>query len=1285
MSEPANINPFSTLRTSRAKYRRLSPAFLDEIKGLIDNRNSVSILGARGVGKQHAVEEVTRRLQASGHDVIYVRCDNIDPITAEHALCRTFNQLLGVPATDSIQMRLRHLEDKLETDSRYITLIVSDADQLPHAVTRQLLIGLRRLTQNRYFQKGSFAVILTGSLELSPLQHGVDSEFHPDVHFVLQGYAPETFREVIRTAIPSEFEVDEEAIQQLTDVTGGNVVVLHQFVFFLKDLQRRNPNRPCQLNRRIVADIVQELSHSGVVHSHVHLSAFTRIENSRSAIRQLEDLIASGGCVPEPNSSQGDALENPPTELELSGIAIRTGQSLSWQSPFMEKLARQYFSWWTIGDAYACCDLWDDALRCYRSARTMGHPWIQNPIQRPRLNAALRAFETHLHRLAGEPDRPVSMVLQFFQESSTFVLGFDEVYKYERSSNGGTWNPAVERSPDPSIYLPALSSCSDDQRLTEFSRSAPQTDRPFVRLIHLSCKETGHHVVLLCSCLQSRSPITHARHTQMGPVVSTLQQAFERACQHEHSQSQSRLQEQLLAALPRVFQIVSPRVTNVTMEALREAGEKLRSQGYRRVMFSLVDRHASEIRGVLDCREAGEPDVAAATRFPLPKGNDASFVITDVQQQCVVNRQSIRLDDAQNDPRSYEPSVQAGIKAILLVPLISHIRGNVLGTMHVERVDKKPLSDAELKSFEYFAKQLAEAIQATIMLDLLEGSVQDQPDAMVLLDADGAIAFVNSKAARLLGEHAGWCSQGNAPVKNVNEVFNPQISEVIQKADQLRKPYSGYINFGKANENKLHVVTAQPLQDWRDVQVGMLVQISDIRGVSQLWREIRELGTAIDLKSLNETVLRIFQERGHSWCRIYLMDGSRELLKGAAQFGFDDTTESGLLGRQAFTMGTAVLRGPSESPTSWISLKRSTPIIFEAVVNNSPLAGTEPSNSALPVVYATEDHFVPGYSRKSPGDRWIDLPLTQKLDIATSEGRGSIRGEKTQYLGTISINCPPDLTLEQLEQLRILAEALSSSYAAMIERGRRQRLDEEKTRAAMEKAIGETCHRLQSSILAMEVVMQLVEDACDSELRRRWGQGRTHLQNILADATNRLRAFKIEYGRICLEEFLRNFLAATFDSGQYNLQVTDKDGNRQLLADIDASRFQEALEELVTNSRKATRHATVPLSIDMTVEVVPEACSAVERIRIVYRDNGKGIADDCRTRIFEEWYSHWDDAASCGSGMGMSHVRRILRAHSGDISCEASDTGACFVLTFPRWADPESNTISVDGINEVAL
>ncbi|MFM7168925.1 MAG: ATP-binding protein [Planctomycetaceae bacterium] len=718
------------------------------------------------------------------------------------------------------------------------------------------------------------------------------------------------------------------------------------------------------------------------------------------------------------------------------------------------------------------------------------------------------------------------------------------------------------------------------------------------------------------------------------------------------------------------------------MEALRQAGEKLRSQGYRRVMFSLVDRHASEIRGVLDCREAGEPDVAALTRFPLPKGNDPDFEISDVQQKCVMERQSIRLDDAATHPLSCESGINAGMKAVLLVPLISNIRGDVLGTMHVERMDKRPLSDTELQSFEYFAKQLAEAIQAAIMLDLLQGSVQDQSDAIVLVDADGAIAFVNSKAARLLGETSGWRGAGNTPVMKLDKLFKPQICEVIQKADQLNKRYSAYFNFGQAHENKLHVVTAQPLKDWRNVQVGMLVQISDIAGVSQLWRDIRELGTAIDLKSLNDTVLRIFQERGHDWCRIYMIDPSQELLRGVAQFGFDTATEAGRLGHQAFDSGAAVIHGPNQSPTSWISLQQGTPKVFEAVAENSPLAGKQPSNAVIPVIYATGDFHVPGYSRKTPGDRWIDLPLTQKIESADCDDIANVRGETKQYIGMISINCPADLKLEQFEHLRILAEALSSSYAAMIERGRRQRLDEEKTRAAMEKAIGEACHRLQSSIVALQVVMQLVEDACDSELKRRWEQGRNHLQKILADATSRLRAFRIESRRVCLGEFLGNFLTATFDNAPYTLRVADEDASQQLPADIDDSKFQEALEELVANSRKATRQAKEPLRVDLTVEILPEACSAVERIRMVYRDNGIGIADDLRARIFEEWYSHWDDAASCGSGMGMSHVRRILRAHGGDIACEASDSGACFVLTFPRWADPKSKTVNVDGINE---
>ncbi len=1272
----------ATHRIGQAKYRSLSSRFVDELFELVVSRRSVAILGPRGVGKQHAIEEVTKRLDATDGLAVHLRCDGIESVRAEQAVCHQLNGRLSLPATNSVEICLENLEEKLESETLHLTLIVSDADLLPHAVTRRLLTGIRRLTQHSHSQIGSCAVILTGSLELSPLLHGVDSEFNSDVHFVVQSYEPQLFRDLVRKTF-SSYQATEQAIDRIAELTGRNLVMLQQFCVVLTDLQRRTPDVLHQLDESVVSRVVEELSKSGFGHSHVQLTAFTRIENSATALRQLEMLITGSDCVIDTAAADGDSLRNAPTELELSGIAVRNGTTLTWQSPLMEILARQYFSWWSVGDAYASCDKWHDALRCYQAADNQGHPWIQNPTRRPRLNAALRAFETHLHRLAGESKNPVSSLLQFFEESSPFVLGFDEVRRYVRSPDGKSWisrhGAAAGRY---EIYLPDSPDSAGQCGLTGFTESAPKNDAPFGRLIRLSSVPMEHDFVLLASCLESRSPITSARESQIRPVVRSLLQAFDHACRQEHNQSQTRRQEQLLAALPRVFQIVSPRATNVTMDALQQAGDNLRKQGYRRVMFSLVDKHASEIRGVLDCREAGEPDVAIKSHVLLPRGTDPNFVVTDVQQECVISKKHVILHDAATHPLSCEPNINAGMKAVLILPLISSFGGDVLGTMHVERVDREPLSDAERESLEYFARQLAEAIHAAIMLDLLEGSVRDQPDAIVLLDAEGEIAFVNSKASALLGEPAGWRDGKNVQFKKTENVFKSQIRNVIKKADQLRERFSGYFDFGGKTENKLHVVSAQPLSDWRNLQVGMLVQISDIRNVSQLWREIRELGAATDLDSLNETVLRIFKDRGHSWGRVYLIDPNEELLRGTAQFGFDNRIDDGKNGILDFETGRAVLRGQSKFPTAWICLRDNELKLFEAVSENSDLLGQQPSSMALPIVYATEDSHVPVYSRKNVGDRWIELPLTQKIEIRRWVGMGSVLESKTQFLGKISVSCPADMTLEQFEQLRILAEALSSSYAAMNERLRRQRADEEKKREAMEKAIGETCHRLQSGIAALEVVMQLVQDAGDDELRQQWVNGRTRLQKILEDATSRLRAFRIEQRQVDLVEFLQSFLSTSFEPGQYCLSLPGDAIGSKFLADIDTSKFQEALEELVANSRKATRHAATPLRIEMTLDLVPDACGTEETCRIVYKDNGPGISADCRTKIFEEWYSHWDDASSRGSGMGMNHVRRILRAHGGTITCEPSETGACFVLKFPRWADAMSDAVLVDGVRE---
>lgn len=1278
-----------TQRIGEAKYRRISQRFLEELGTFVTNRKSVAILGPRGVGKQHAIEDLKLRLQSESELIVHLRCDDINPIEAEQVVCRQLVKDLGVAGAGSVEECLRQVEEKLRQESPHVTLIVSDADLLPHAVTRRLMMGIRRLTQCSHGLGGTCSAVLTGALELSPLLHGEDSEFTPDFHYVVQGYDPPLFHDLVRKTFASGYEVTDPAVRKIGEVTGCSLVMFHLFCMVLKDLRRRVAGMHHRLDEQAVDRVTKALQHTGFGHSHLHLTAFARIESSAIALRQLEKLLSDSECrIGDSADNESSGLENAPTELELSGLAVRENNRLKWQSPLLGQLAGRYFGWWSLGDAYACCDQWSEAMRCYRMAAFKGHPWIQNPTRRPRLNAAQRAFETYLHRLAGENENPVSAMLDFFIESAPFVLGFDEVRRFERSPDRRVWR-AIGSSPgrSDSVYLPDAATC-EGCGLIEFPKTAPRAEIPYANLIRLCCDQTCGDTLLLASCFKSRSPITQARIAQIQPVVNALTQAFERACRNEHNQSQTRRQEQLLEALPRVFQIVSPKSTNVTLSALQEAGDKLRLQGYRRVMFSLVDRHASEIRGVLDCRDEGEPDVATATRFDLPKGDGSEFVPTDVQQECVVSQKTVVIEDASSHPLSCEPSVNAGMKGVLLVPLIARSSDVILGTMHVERDDRLPLDEQERESLEYFADQLAVAIHAAIMLDLLEGGVREQPDAVLLLDAEGKIAFANSKASKLLNIATGWRDGNLVAFQAPEVVLSDQIQRVIARSEELDGRFSGYYDFG-AEAKKLHVVAAQPLKDWRDVRVGMLVQIADIREASQLWRDIRELGMATDPEALHETALRILKNRGHSWGRIYVTDPDQEILRGTAQFGFDSTIENGLSGAEAFRNGKAELRGPTVSPISWLCLNDNEPKLLEAVLSGSELVGAENRKTALPIRYAADDTCGNVFNKKQVGDRWIDLPLTQQVEIRRLWGLGYRTEAKTHFLGKISIDCPSDMTLEQWEHLRILAEALSSSYATMSERMKRQREEEERKREAMEKAIGETCHRLQSGIVALEVLMQLIENAGTAELREQWIKGRTRLQAILADTTTRLRAFRIERRRGDLSAFLQQFFSAACEPEQYSLKVIGDNADssadptqREFPADFDSGKLQEALEELLANSRKATRHPRKPLRIGLTVEALPDACTAEESCRIVYRDNGPGVPADRQQKIFEEWHSHWDDPESQGSGMGMNHVRRIVRAHGGTISCEEDNSGACFVLKFPRWTDPDADGVQIDGVRE---
>ncbi len=71
-----------------------------------------------------------------------------------------------------------------------------------------------------------------------------------------------------------------------------------------------------------------------------------------------------------------------------------------------------------------------------------------------------------------------------------------------------------------------------------------------------------------------------------------------------------------------------------------------------------------------------------------------------------------------------------------------------------------------------------------------------------------------------------------------------------------------------------------------------------------------------------------------------------------------------------------------------------------------------------------------------------------------------------------------------------------------------------------------------------------------------------------------------------------------------------------------------------------------------------------ELVEVTVSDDGAGMTDEARARIFEPFYSTRDRQ---GMGLGLAMVNNIVRAHGGTIDVSsAPGAGSCFRMTMPR-------------------
>jgi signal transduction histidine kinase len=240
------------------------------------------------------------------------------------------------------------------------------------------------------------------------------------------------------------------------------------------------------------------------------------------------------------------------------------------------------------------------------------------------------------------------------------------------------------------------------------------------------------------------------------------------------------------------------------------------------------------------------------------------------------------------------------------------------------------------------------------------------------------------------------------------------------------------------------------------------------------------------------------------------------------------------------------------------------------------------------------------------------------------------------------------------DELRSLAAALNALLARRDEATERVR-----------RFTGDAAHELRSPVASIRVQAEVAVANPDPELSQEVLSEVVRESERLSTLVDGLLTLaRSDAGEIPLAEPVDVALSARDAVARLDSEgppVTLHVGGGPCWISAAPSEVDLVLDNLLRN---AVRHA----SARVAVSVLPAAST----VRLVVDDDGSGIADEHRARVFDRFYRIQDDRAraSGGNGLGLALVAEVVRRRAGTVTVgESPDGGARFQV---RWRSLES-------------
>lgn len=228
----------------------------------------------------------------------------------------------------------------------------------------------------------------------------------------------------------------------------------------------------------------------------------------------------------------------------------------------------------------------------------------------------------------------------------------------------------------------------------------------------------------------------------------------------------------------------------------------------------------------------------------------------------------------------------------------------------------------------------------------------------------------------------------------------------------------------------------------------------------------------------------------------------------------------------------------------------------------------------------------------------------------------------------------------------------------------------EKLKSALLDAV---THDLRTPLTSIKAsVTMLMEDSDEAIHITLENESRRELLEVINEETDRLNNFvesmvevaQLEAGSFNLRksetevaEIIEQSLRRA-ENLTVNHHVKFNPSKKLKPISVDKKAISEAVYNLIENAVKYSPK-------DSTIEI--EAKIVGDDLRISVEDEGKGIPQNEREKVFEKFYR--GDKKIKGFGMGLAIVRGIIEAHGGKIWIENGKIGAKFVIQLPLKTD----------------